>query len=308
MKKLLLSVLTIVFAAVMSLSFFGCAEAGSGSEPEVDESGNTIVKVMVHVAEQSAEGKAYKRVTDNFNSSDTAKENSIRVRVEYKPRSTSATGYETELIAMMNQFSAWKDIASSYKVILLPFPYAVSAEAAAKLREAAESGVRIIALGGCGEGPVDELGEPHKGGPALRDLVADGKITVFPIDVIGTRNSAELEESFRKVLSEALAARNGPSLTLRRPGRHDVQCYMLEKSPAEKLVLLVNYCERDTAVDLGVKVPPGTWRMEICGLEDTARGRIGGKTEFTDEALKNFRVDLSRDEIMMLRIHQTGKQ
>lgn len=211
-------------------------------------------------------------------------------------------------IFMMNQFSAWKDIASSYKVILLPFPYAVSAEAAAKLREAAESGVRIIALGGCGEGPVDELGEPHKGGPALRDLVADGKITVFPIDVIGTRNSAELEESFRKVLSEALAARNGPSLTLRRPGRHDVQCYMLEKSPAEKLVLLVNYCERDTAVDLGVKVPPGTYRMEICGLEDTARGRIGGKTEFTDEALKNFRVDLSRDEIMMLRIHQTGKQ
>lgn len=103
MKKLLLSVLTIVFAAVMSLSFFGCTEAGSGSEPEVDESGNTIVKVMVHVAEQSAEGKAYKRVTDNFNSSDTAKENSIRVRVEYKPRSTSATGYETELIAMMNQ-------------------------------------------------------------------------------------------------------------------------------------------------------------------------------------------------------------
>ena len=83
---------------------------------------------------------------------------------------------------------------------------------------------------------------------------------------------------------------------------------MLEKSPAEKLVLLVNYSERDTAVDLGVKVPPGTYRMEICGLEDTARGRIGGKTEFTDEALKNFRVDLSRDEIMMLRIHQTGKQ
>ena len=147
-----------------------------------------------------------------------------------------------------------------------------------------------------------------RGGPALRDLVADGKITVFPIDVIGTRNSAELEESFRKVLSEALAARNGPSLTLRRPGRHDVQCYMLEKSPAEKLVLLVNYSERDTAVDLGVKLPPGTYRMEICGLEDTARGRIGGKTEFTDEALKNFRVELSRDEIMMLRIHQTGKQ
>ena len=103
MKKMILSILMAVLAAVMCLSFFGCSKTGGGTEPEVDESGNTIVKVMVHVAEQSAEGKAYKRVTDNFNASDTAKENSIRVRVEYKPRSTSATGYETELIAMMNQ-------------------------------------------------------------------------------------------------------------------------------------------------------------------------------------------------------------
>lgn len=102
MKRLILSLLTIVLAAVMSLTVIGCNQTEKG-EPEVDDSGNTIVKIMVHVAEQSAEGKAYKRVTDSFNASDTAKQNAVRVRVEYKPRSTSATGYETELIAMMNQ-------------------------------------------------------------------------------------------------------------------------------------------------------------------------------------------------------------
>ena len=88
-------------AMVMSVSLFGCS--GDNNEPVLDEDGNTIVQVMVHVAQQSAEGMAYNRITDSFNASDTAKENKIRVRVRYSPRSNSATGYETELIAMMNQ-------------------------------------------------------------------------------------------------------------------------------------------------------------------------------------------------------------
>lgn len=99
MKKLLFSALAVLLAAAMSVTFFACKK---NDEPETDASGNTIVKIMVHVAEQSAEGKAYKQVTDSFNVSETAKSNKIKVRVEYKPRSNSATGYETELINMMN--------------------------------------------------------------------------------------------------------------------------------------------------------------------------------------------------------------
>lgn len=89
MKKLLFSALAVLLAAAMSVTFFACKK---NDEPETDASGNTIVKIMVHVAEQSAEGKAYKQVTDSFNVSETAKSNKIKVRVEYKPRSNSATG------------------------------------------------------------------------------------------------------------------------------------------------------------------------------------------------------------------------
>ena len=100
MKKFFVGLISVIMAAVFCFSFTACNK--NGGEPETDESGNTIVKIMVHVAEQSAEGKAYKQVTDSFNASDVAKIEKIKVRVEYKPRSNSATGYETELINMMN--------------------------------------------------------------------------------------------------------------------------------------------------------------------------------------------------------------
>ena len=100
MKKFFIKLITVLLAAVFGFSLAACNK--KNDEPEVDASGNTIVKIMVHVAEQSAEGKAYKQVTDSFNVSDVAKSEKIKVRVEYKPRSNSVTGYETELINMMN--------------------------------------------------------------------------------------------------------------------------------------------------------------------------------------------------------------
>ena len=100
MKKWIVGILSALLAVLMAFSFIGCG--GGGPEEEVDADGNTIIDMMVHVAQQSAEGMAYNRITDAFNSSDAAKENKIRIRVDYSPRSTSATGYETELGNMLN--------------------------------------------------------------------------------------------------------------------------------------------------------------------------------------------------------------
>ena len=117
MKKFAVILLTVLLALVLGLASFGCGnrengennsgENGPGNEqtqtPETDAGGNTIIEIMVHVAEQSAEGMAYKRVTDGFNASSEARDNKIRVRVNYQPRSTSATGYETILNGMLSQ-------------------------------------------------------------------------------------------------------------------------------------------------------------------------------------------------------------
>ena len=101
MKKWIAGILSALLAVLMAFSFIGCG-GGNEAEEELDEEGNTIIDMMVHVAQQSAEGMAYSRITDSFNSSDTAKENKIKIRVDYSPRSTSATGYETELGNMLN--------------------------------------------------------------------------------------------------------------------------------------------------------------------------------------------------------------
>ena len=100
MKKWIVGILSALLAVLMAFSFIGCG--GGGPEEEVDADGNTIIDMMVHVAQQSAEGMAYNRITDAFNSSDAAKENKIKIRVDYSPRSNSATGYETELGNMLN--------------------------------------------------------------------------------------------------------------------------------------------------------------------------------------------------------------
>ena len=101
MKKWIVGILSALLAVLMAFSFIGCG-GGNEAEEELDEEGNTIIDMMVHVAQQSAEGMAYNRITDAFNSSDAAKENKIKIRVDYSPRSTSATGYETELGNMLN--------------------------------------------------------------------------------------------------------------------------------------------------------------------------------------------------------------
>lgn len=101
MKKWIVGILSALLAVLMAFSFIGCG-GGNETEEELDEEGNTIIDMMVHVAQQSAEGMAYNRITDAFNSSDAAKENKIKIRVDYSPRSTSATGYETELGNMLN--------------------------------------------------------------------------------------------------------------------------------------------------------------------------------------------------------------
>ena len=62
------TMLGTVLASAVCVSLFGCAPDTNG-EPTVDEAGNTIIQIMVHVAQQSAEGMAYSRITDSFNAS-----------------------------------------------------------------------------------------------------------------------------------------------------------------------------------------------------------------------------------------------
>lgn len=90
--KLTLQTLILVFTAI---TLFACG-GGSEEESSVDSEGNTLVKIMFHVNESSAEGKAYKKRIDAFNIA--YKDKKIKAIASFVARSSGAADYETDLM------------------------------------------------------------------------------------------------------------------------------------------------------------------------------------------------------------------
>ncbi len=97
MKKLLNLLLVLTLTCVTALSAVACGgETNETSAGEVDDGGNTIVKILFHVDEKSTEGMAYKKRIEAFNAA--YKDRHIKASATYKARSAGAAGYEVELI------------------------------------------------------------------------------------------------------------------------------------------------------------------------------------------------------------------
>lgn len=97
--KLFKKLAMCVMSAVLSVSVLGACGGGSKALKAYDSEGNRTVKMMVHVSEKSVEGIAYKKRVDAFN--EAYRDQKIKASIEFKARSTGATGYETELTNLM---------------------------------------------------------------------------------------------------------------------------------------------------------------------------------------------------------------
>ncbi len=96
MKKKLRNLLAAALSAVIVCgALAACGGNDESDKGEVDEGGNTIVKIMFHVDSKSAEGVAYKKRVDAFNKAYA--EQKIKAAPIFKARSTGASNYETEL-------------------------------------------------------------------------------------------------------------------------------------------------------------------------------------------------------------------
>ena len=206
----------------------------------------------------------------------------------------NAVPYE---IYAMHRPEEWKDIAKNYQVIILPFAYAISDAERDALKAAADAGVKIIAVGSYPIGTVDEKGEPRKS-PALDGI----PVTTIAFDPINEPATEELSAKFKAALFDALKAK-GASLYLERDRDHDVQLYMLSVSDKEKLLLVVNWSERDTAVNCGTKLPAGKYKLDVCDGEKVFSGNLGGKAVFTEKDAASFRMQLKKEETVLMRIH-----
>ncbi len=96
MKKKIKSILAAALSAVfMCGALAACGGNAESDAGEVDETGNTIVKIMFHVDSKSAEGVAYKKRIDAFNRAYADRK--IKANASYVARSTGASNYETDL-------------------------------------------------------------------------------------------------------------------------------------------------------------------------------------------------------------------
>ncbi len=94
MKKLLISIASIMLAAMLVFGMVACGEGETGGDSTVDKDGNTIVKIMFHVDKSSTEGQAYQKRVDAFNAA--YKDKKIKAQAIFKARSAGASSYETE--------------------------------------------------------------------------------------------------------------------------------------------------------------------------------------------------------------------
>ena len=96
MKNFLTSIISIMLVVIMVLGMTACGGSTGGGEAQVDEEGNTIVKIMFHVDKSSTEGQAYQKRINAFNTA--YKDKKIKAQAIFKARSAGASGYETELL------------------------------------------------------------------------------------------------------------------------------------------------------------------------------------------------------------------
>ena len=92
MKKFIKVTLQLFLLVLACFTLISC---GEDENAEVDSEGNTIVKIMFHVNESSAEGQAYKKRIAAFNQA--YKDKKIKASASYVARTTGASQYEVDL-------------------------------------------------------------------------------------------------------------------------------------------------------------------------------------------------------------------
>lgn len=103
MRKFLKAVGVLAMASMLMMGSVACGGGDGGSEPAIDAEGNTVIKIMFHVDERSAEGQAYKKRIDAFNAEYKSKK--IKASASYIARTAGAADYEQKLTGMQNEGS-----------------------------------------------------------------------------------------------------------------------------------------------------------------------------------------------------------
>lgn len=213
----------------------------------------------------------------------------------------NAHGYPYDLY-YLDQPESLKEIAQ-YKVLFLPFPYAVSKAAADVLAAAHAAGARLLIAQRLGE--VDEVGAKHDR-PVLADLIRkgrhDGSVVYLPRNLVEWETEPTFADEFGNALDEALG--EAKPLFLHRHGGN-VEAYLAEGGPREKFLTLINWQDTEADVEVGLALPEGRYRLltlSAASPADECRGLLDGKDAAPAADLRRFAVKLAGGDVRLLLI------
>ncbi|MBI2195200.1 MAG: hypothetical protein HYU36_24740 [Planctomycetes bacterium] len=183
-----------------------------------------------------------------------------------------------------------------YRLLLLPFPYSVSEDAADRVRQAADRGARIILFNARGE--TDEWGE-HRKTPAFHDLVDQGKAVWISDDLLQIGGDSAFLRSVQAQVDAALGEAH--PFKMHRYGR-PIDATLLIRNEQEKFLFVLNWGDQPAAVDFSVPVPTGDYRILMRDESGWHDAGLGGSPVLSSEALKRFRrmIPARRGEVYFI--------
>jgi hypothetical protein len=189
-----------------------------------------------------------------------------------------------------------KDL-SKYKLLIIPFGYAISEKAFASIKKAVAAGTKLIIFDMLGE--VNEYGIKYRK-PLLSQLLGNKNVLYIneALSLNGMMKSSK--EKYWKTILKMLG--NNPYYF--NPNGALVEYIPRELSPKSKILMLANW-ERKKKVNviLGLDMPKGKYKLEICDQTYSFfQGKIDGKNIVSEKELHIFSLDMPPGSLMILRI------
>lgn len=183
-----------------------------------------------------------------------------------------------------------------YKLLVLPFGYAMSQAAFDRIREAVEAGSKLLIYDQLA--PVNEYGVAYPQ-PLLKSLLGRTNVVYEKTSLGNEGMSLPVRQANRKLLYTLLD--NGYYFSA-----NDAKVeYLVRKTAKGLLLYLANWeRERTAAPVIGVPLPAGLYATTICSSlqEDLSEGLFGGKLEASEQDLAKFGVTLAPGEVKLVRI------
>lgn len=190
-----------------------------------------------------------------------------------------------------------------YRLVILPFAYSVSRAAFARLLEAYKAGVNFLICERTGD--VDEIGQPYDR-PLLEEWMAEGRqagrIASADVNLVELESSRSFVQKMASIVDPLLGKHK--DLYLKRYGNR-IEAVVATVSPTERYVSFINWEDKESAIEAGLNLPDGQYKLLTLTSADPTQmreGAIAGEKIVSAEKLRNFALKLTADEVLSIYV------